>query len=150
RFARAPAPRCDMDQPPPAPTTQSTPDPAAEARKALAFLLGDHSAEETPERYERRKVHGVGGIARVWDVRAAAIQRPVALKELRPELRHREDLRARLRNEARIIGQLQHPGIVPIYEMTQGPDEPPSYTMRLVEGRTLQERVRDYHEEGRS
>src|SRR5262245_4196673 len=142
-----------MDQQLPSPTSESTAspgDPGAEARKALAFLLRDDPDQETPGRYDRRKVHGVGGIGRVWDARDAAMQRRVALKELRPELQHREDLRARLRNEARIIGQLQHPGIVPIYELTQGADDPPSYTMRLVEGRALQERVRDYHEQGRS
>ncbi|HEV3262172.1 MAG TPA: protein kinase, partial [Gemmataceae bacterium] len=56
--------------------------------------------------------------------------------------------------EARITGRLQHPGIVPVYELvpgTPGPDggpsgEAPFYTMRFVQGRTLADAARAYHE----
>src|SRR5262249_50223018 len=53
---------------------------------------------------------------------------------------------ARFLREARITGRLQHPGIVPVYEMVAGRDgEPPFYTMRLVRGQTLAEAARAHH-----
>src|SRR5262249_8873678 len=54
---------------------------------------------------------------------------------------------ARFLEEARITGQLEHPGIVPIYELASSPaDRTPFYTMRFIRGRTLTEAARAYHE----
>ncbi len=44
---------------------------------------------------------------------------------------------ARFVEEAQIGGQLQHPGIVPVYELGLMADEAPYFTMKLVKGRTL-------------
>ena len=55
---------------------------------------------------------------------------------------------ARFLREAQITGQLEHPGIVPVYELARRPDDQqPFYTMRFVRGRTLSEAVRAYHRE---
>src|SRR5262249_49135383 len=46
----------------------------------------------------------------------------------------------------RITGQLEHPGIVPVYELVKGgPGGPPFYTMRFVRGRTLSQAGQAYH-----
>ena len=47
--------------------------------------------------------------------------------------------------EAKITAQLEHPGIVPVYELGGGPV--PFYTMRFVKGRTLSEATRSYHKD---
>src|SRR5262249_10491763 len=53
----------------------------------------------------------------------------------------------RFLQEARVTGQLEHPGIVPVYELARRPDDrPPYYTMRFVRGRTLSEAAQDYHQ----
>ena len=39
--------------------------------------------------------------------------------------------------EAQVGGQLQHPGVVPVYEAGRLPDNRPYFTMKLVEGQTL-------------
>src|SRR5439155_12137203 len=39
--------------------------------------------------------------------------------------------------EAQISGQLQHPGIVPVYELGAFADQRPYFTMKLVKGQTL-------------
>src|SRR5207253_10484558 len=45
--------------------------------------------------------------------------------------------------EARVGSQLQHPAIVPVYELGRSADGRPFFTMKLVEGHTLAELLRD-------
>jgi serine/threonine-protein kinase len=103
----------------------------------------------TPERRERytlTRLHARGGIGQVWLARDATLGREVALKELRPERARDPNLWARFLEEARITGQLEHPSIVPVYELARrAEDQYPFYTMRFVRGRTLTEALRDYH-----
>src|SRR5436190_1879424 len=40
-------------------------------------------------------------------------------------------------------GQLQHPGVAPVYELGALPDGRPFFSMKLVKGRTLAEQLRD-------
>lgn len=98
------------------------------------------------DRYLLARLHATGGIGRVWLARDAALGREVALKELRPEKAGDAALCARFCQEARITGQLEHPGVVPVYELARRTsDGQPFYTMRFVKGRTLTEAARDYH-----
>ena len=54
--------------------------------------------------------------------------------------------RDRFLDEARITGQLEHPGAVPVYELIrQSSDHSPFYTMRFINGQTLAEAARAYH-----
>src|SRR5262245_22922261 len=99
----------------------------------------DH-ARPVSDRYDLIRLHATGGIGRVWLARDHALGRDVALKELRPEQADRPLLAARFLQEARITGQLEHPGIVPVYELVRpAPGQQPFYTMRFVKGRTLSE-----------
>ena len=75
-----------------------------------------------------------GGMGRVVAAQDLRIGRPVAVKEL---LDSSPSTAARFEREARITARLQHPGIVPIYEIGTWPDGTPFYAMRLVEGKTL-------------
>jgi serine/threonine-protein kinase len=61
----------------------------------------------------------------------------VALKVLREDFRDDIDMVRRFVEEAQIGGQLQHPGIVPIYEMGLFGDRRPFFAMKLVKGDTL-------------
>src|SRR5579883_1361031 len=106
-------------------------------------------ANESRGRYTLSRLHATGGIGRVWLARDQNLGRDVALKELRPERAARTDLWARFLREAQITGHLEHPGIVPIYEVGRHPDDQPFYTMRFVRGRTLLEAVDDYHRQRR-
>jgi serine/threonine protein kinase/tetratricopeptide (TPR) repeat protein len=120
----------------PADRTTSNHDPAPQAPS-------DHKRE----RFTLLRLHAAGGIGRVWLAQDAVMGRDVALKELRPEQSgHRETL-ARFLTEARITGQLEHPGIVPVYELSGLPGtEAPFYTMRFIKGQTLSAVVHAYHE----
>jgi serine/threonine-protein kinase len=100
----------------------------------------------TGDRYTLSRLHATGGIGRVWLARDAAVGRDVALKDIRPERAANPALRARFLKEAQITGQLEHPGVVPIYGLGQRPgDGQPFYTMRFIRGQTLSQAVRAYH-----
>ena len=99
------------------------------------------------ERYSLTRLHASGGIGRIWLARDTAFGRNVALKELRPERAALAAHRTRFLQEARITGQLEHPGIVPVYELAlRSDDQQPFYTMRFVRGRTLSEAARAWHQ----
>jgi serine/threonine protein kinase len=102
-------------------------------------------------RYSLNSLHAGGGIGQVWLVHDAELNREVALKELRPEHISNTTALNRFLDEARIIGQLEHPGVVPVYELVrQSPDHSPFYTMRFIRGRTLAESARSYHRKRRA
>jgi serine/threonine-protein kinase len=130
--------------------------PDVDVRQSLAGLISqprghvlvattDH-VPEARDRYTLSRLHATGGIGRIWLAHDANLGRDVALKELRPERVGHPAVWARFLREARITGQLEHPGIVPIYEVNRRPDDQgPFYTMRFVRGRTLAEAVARYH-----
>jgi serine/threonine-protein kinase len=78
-----------------------------------------------------------GGMGSVLKGRDPDLGRDVALKVLREEFRGNVDMVRRFVEEAQIGGQLQHPGIVPIYEMGVFGDRRPYFAMKLVKGDTL-------------
>src|SRR5271154_6996046 len=98
---------------------------------------------ETRERYTLTHLHAKGGMGRVWLARDTALGRQIALKELRPDQSDNSIVWSRFLYEAKITAQLEHPGIVPVYEVGEG--EVPYYTMRFVRGGPLGEAPRVYH-----
>jgi serine/threonine protein kinase len=100
---------------------------------------------EVRPRYTRTRLHARGGVGQVWLARDEQIGRDVALKELRPDRADSPAAAARFVAEARITGQLEHPGIVPVYELVRLPPGGPCYAMRFVGGRTLADAIQDYH-----
>jgi eukaryotic-like serine/threonine-protein kinase len=97
-------------------------------------------------RYSPLELHAQGGIGQVWIAYDHDLRRKVALKRLLPTGTVTPVTRARFLREARVTGQLQHPGIVPVYELCQsGAGPEPIYTMRLIKGRTLREALTAYH-----
>src|SRR5208282_4876583 len=108
-------------------------------------LLGSPrpTSDESATRYTRTRLHAKGGMGQVWVARDQSLGREIALKELRPDQKHNSILLSRFLYEAKITAQLEHPGIVPVYELGGGPL--PFYTMRFVKGRTLSEATRAYH-----
>jgi serine/threonine protein kinase len=75
---------------------------------------------KSQERYTLTHLHASGGIGRIWLARDTAFGRNVALKELRPEHAALAAHRTRFLQEARITGQLEHPGTVPVYVLARG------------------------------
>ncbi|MFY9256372.1 MAG: serine/threonine-protein kinase [Fuerstiella sp.] len=98
------------------------------------------------DRYAAEQEIGRGG----WGVVVRAIDRQldrhVAVKKLTQATNADPELARRFLHEAGITGQLQHPGIVPVYERGICPrDNQPFYAMKLLDGVTLRDVIRDYH-----
>jgi PAS domain S-box-containing protein len=94
--------------------------------------------------YEILEEVGRGGMGVVYKARQVSLKRVVALKMVLAPADGA--LEGRFLREAQITCQLEHPGIVPVYELAQRPDsEQPFYIMRFIEGRTLSEAARNYH-----
>ncbi len=70
---------------------------------------------------------------------SAVDKKPAALD---PEEGPARTAALRFLREARVTGQLEHPGIVPVYEIGKRDDGTPYYTMRLVRGETLRSAIR--------
>lgn len=92
-------------------------------------------------KYEIVGTLGKGGMGTVYRAFDPVIQRTVALKTIRSDLRDADlspDFIARFKNEARAAGRLNHPGIVAVYDY--GEDEGAAYiAMEFVEGSGLRE-----------
>lgn len=78
-----------------------------------------------------------GGMGVVLKGHDTDLGRDVAIKVLDGELAKSPPVVQRFVEEAQIGGQLQHPGIVPVYELGLMADDSPYFTMKLVKGRTL-------------
>jgi serine/threonine-protein kinase len=90
----------------------------------------------------------------VYRVRDEKLDRDLALKLMHAEFHDNQSLCRRFVEEAQVMGQLQHPGVPPVFERDELPDGRLYYTMKLVQGRTwqalLQERPDSAHDLPRS
>ena len=87
--------------------------------------------------FELKNIVAIGGMGAILSAEDKNILRTVALKVMLPGAAVSEEKLQRFVTEARITGQLEHPNIVPLYEMGVAADGTLFYTMRLVGGRTL-------------
>jgi serine/threonine-protein kinase len=78
-----------------------------------------------------------GGMGAILKGRDTELGRDIAVKVLLETHQGRTELAQRFVEEAQISGQLQHPGIVPVYELGLFADNRPYFTMKLVKGKTL-------------
>jgi len=101
----------------------------------------------SPNRYRIVRPHARGGLGEVFVAWDQELEREVALKEIREEHVHSQRLRERFVREAEINGNLEHPGIVPVYGLGTYPDGRPYYAMRFVQGETLQAALDRFHAE---
>ena len=83
---------------------------------------------------------GQGGMGGVYRVEDKALGREVALK-LIGVTDPAGDLAERLLREARVIARLEHPGIIPIHDVGTLSDGSVFYTMKLVQGRRLDDHL---------
>jgi serine/threonine-protein kinase len=84
---------------------------------------------------------GRGGMGTVYEARHVVLPRRVALKVMHGVLRKQPGMATRVVQEAAILEEVRHPGVVRVFDCNLMPDHRPWIAMELVEGETLANRV---------
>jgi serine/threonine protein kinase/WD40 repeat protein len=114
------------------------------------------AVQEHPGRYEEIRAFASGGMGKIWLMHDSHLGRDIALKQLLPDRLSGATFAgpptaelmtipiiARFLQEARITGQLEHPSIIPVYELGYRADGSLYYTMKFVRGRSMQQALGD-------
>jgi WD40 repeat protein len=105
------------------------------------------SGQGTPSRYALLEICGRGGFGAVWRAFDSKLGREIAVKCLGERLAGDPEARRRFVEEARLTSRLEHPGIVPVYDLLESSgDEAPRYAMKLVRGETLSAAIERFHQ----
>ncbi len=98
----------------------------------------NYGADGASNRYVEVQELGRGGMGRVTLVRDRQIGRKIAMKQLLHVNADREEV-SRFVREAQATGQLEHPNIVPIYDVGVGADHRVFFTMKYIRGDSLRQ-----------
>ena len=123
-------------------SVEGSPRPASVQPAAMKDLL-----PQTIAGHEITGILGSGGMGKVFLAKEPVLGREVALKVLKPKDARELLLMHRLLDEAVVTGRLGHPGIVPIYQVGKDPEFGLWYTMKVVEGKSLDDILNDLREE---
>jgi tRNA A-37 threonylcarbamoyl transferase component Bud32 len=119
----------------PSPTSDTKP-ASSLAHANTAASLGGTAIHAAMPRYQGSALLGRGGMGEVLKVTDVEIGREIAIKRVR----HADAdpaIMERFLREARIQARLEHPAIVPVYELGHDPDGKPYFTMKRIGGTTL-------------
>jgi eukaryotic-like serine/threonine-protein kinase len=107
--------------------------------------LSVYSSKSGNKRFQVIRPHAQGGLGVVSVARDNELHRDVAMKEIQGK--YTSDLASRNRfvTEAEVTGQLEHPGIVPVYSLGQSESGQPFYVMRFVRGDSLKTAINRLH-----
>ena len=108
---------------------------------------GGHVRGRTPSNYEVIRRLGEGGLGVVYQARQKSVDRTVALKLIKPEAAATDDARDRFVAEGVATAGLDHPNIVPVYDLETASGGAAFYAMKEVRGmrwsEVLWEKTRD-------
>jgi len=110
------------------------------------------AAHETANRWDAEQRYQLvtnfarGGLGQIWMANDSRLRREVAFKELLPSALKNRNALERFLEEAQITGQLEHPGIVPIYDIGYQENGTPFYAMKLVRGETMEKEIEAFHQ----
>src|SRR5262245_6729653 len=106
-------------------------------RMARATVVESSARPPSPPGYELMEEIGRGGMGVVYRARDTALDRDVAVKLLSERYPAVSPAAQRFLSEARVTGQLQHPGIPAVHQVGTLGDGRPFLAMKLIKGSTL-------------
>jgi eukaryotic-like serine/threonine-protein kinase len=107
---------------------------APQARAALQYLPAEVRGER---KYKIKGIIAMGGMGVILEAEDVSTRRTVAMKTLIST--DTAEAVARFVDEAQITAQLEHPNIIPVYEVSVNELEKPFFTMKLVRGESLKQ-----------
>jgi serine/threonine-protein kinase len=139
---------------PVAPSTEISSDswrtrtPAVNSTQTKDQALCDPAIDSPPTglRYRPVAQHRRGGLGEVLVADDTELHRKVALKRIRVDRCHDTHGQREFLREAEITARLEHPGIVPVHGLVHDAEGQPYYAMRFIEGETLSDAVKQFHE----
>jgi len=111
--------------------------PGTTGGRAINLRAGPLTQYKFDDRYKARDLLGKGGMGEVQLCRDGVVGRSVAMKTIHSHHSGNADTLARFLREARVQGQLEHPSIVPVYDMGVDENGAPYFTMKRLKGMTL-------------
>ncbi|MCU0705566.1 MAG: serine/threonine protein kinase [Fimbriiglobus sp.] len=115
------------------------------ARPSTSEPGSDPSDTMPVGRFEVVREVARGGMGRVCEAVDTELNRRVAFKDIQGKFANDPATRGRFVREALITGQLEHPGVIPVYGLGTGEDGRPYYAMRFVEGQSLKDAAAEFH-----
>ena len=106
----------------------------------------DSQVSIASDKYSKVDHIAVGGMGRVDLVQDHDVNRRVAMKSALPKLSKSRMQLAKFIREAQIVGQLEHPNIVPLYDVGSHENGELYFTMKYIQGRTLEEIIKSLAE----
>ncbi len=100
-----------------------------------------HSATIDDTDYLTMQLLGKGGMGTVHLARQMGLGRVVALKQIKPQDRHQPSVQSEFLTEAVLTGKLEHPNIVPIYEVGKSSGGDLFYSMKNIKGRAWEDSI---------
>lgn len=108
-------------------------------------MMSESLAELGPDSivgsYRIVKEIGRGGMGTVYEAAHTILPRRAAIKVMHKDLRRQPGMASRMVQEASILEEVRHPGIVRVYECNVLADQRPWIAMELVDGETLASRL---------
>ncbi len=98
-----------------------------------------------PARFRIIRKHAEGGLGVVFVAEDQQLRRTVALKQIKIQQSSVAAYRDKFQFEAEVTGQLEHPGIVPIYALGTDTLGRPYYAMRFIQGESLRDFIDRFH-----
>jgi serine/threonine protein kinase len=115
---------------------------AADTRDRAPATFGPHDPAAQFGHFHILQEVGRGGMGVVYRAVDESMHREVAVKVLGGQYAPNSPAARRFVDEARITGQLQHPGIPAVYQVAALPDGRPYLAMKLIRGETLDRLIR--------
>lgn len=122
--------------------------------KTDVVLAGESPAPSAAEpsgsraRFHVLRAHARGGLGEVFVAMDEELRREVALKQMLPKHAANPSSRTRFLREAEVTGNLEHPGVVPVYGLGTEGDGRPFYAMRFIRGESLEDAIQHFHSDG--
>ena len=111
------------------------------AIEKMASGIFEHNDEEHTSRYKIGDLLGCGAFGQIYSAFDRNIGRKIAIKSPLPGAMHDKDKLNFFLHEARLTASLQHPNIMPIYDLDTDSRGRPYFTMRQIEGISLGEAI---------
>ena len=89
---------------------------------------------------------GEGAMGEILIAKDLDVHRTVAYKVMSESIAEQPSLASKFYGEAQITAQLDHPNIVPVYQLTEAPNGTLAYTMKLIRGQTFEKLIEETRE----